>query len=313
MKIVALAGGVGGAKLVDGLAQSLPHADLSVIVNTGDDLELFGLHISPDIDTVCYTLAGISSRVHGWGVQKESWHVLHHLCTLEAPHWFALGDRDLATHLERTRLLNSGMNLSEVTAILCKKFRIDVAVYPMTDDSVRTIVHTREKGDLPFQEYFVKYRFEPAVKGFEFEGSKKAKANREALRKLEECNLVVICPSNPWVSIAPILSIKEISDALISKTVLCVSPIVHGKAIKGPAAKMFREMGTEPSARAVAEYYGKRITAIVIDEQDWKQKGAIEQCGIITYVNNIIMTDRKQRKRVAQEILKVGTRLLKRL
>jgi LPPG:FO 2-phospho-L-lactate transferase len=200
-----------------------------------------------------------------------------------------------------------------VTSILCRKLGIDVAIYPMTDDAVRTIVLTREKGDLPFQEYFVKYRFLPAVKGFEFKGANKARANQEALRKLEECDLVVICPSNPWVSIAPILSIKEISDALMGKTVLCVSPIIRGKAIKGPAAKMFKEMGIEPSAKAVAQYYGQKITAMVIDEQDSEQKAVLEQCGIITFVKNIIMTDRKQRKRVAREIVKVGTILLKRL
>ncbi len=313
MKVVALAGGVGGAKLVDGLAQCLPHHDLSVLVNTGDDFNHFGLHISPDLDTICYTLAGIASPEHGWGIKNETWNVLHRLRDLRAPDWFSLGDQDLATHLERTRLLLEGRKLSEVTETLCRNLGIDIPIYPMTNDTVETIVETKEMGKLPFQEYFVKFGCIPSVKGFNFKGSKKAKPVEGAIKKINECDMIVICPSNPWVSIAPILSIQRIAEAIKHKPVLCVSPIVGGKALKGPAAKMFKEMGFTPSAAAVAQFYGNRINAMLIDLQDKEQKSEIEQCGIILFVTNTVMTDRKQRKQVAQEVISAGTKLLKRL
>jgi LPPG:FO 2-phospho-L-lactate transferase len=313
MKVVALAGGVGGAKLVDGLAQCLPHHDLSVIVNTGDDFNHFGLHISPDLDTICYTLAGIASPEHGWGIKNETWNVLNRLRDLRAPDWFSLGDQDLATHLERTRLLLEGSKLSEVTTSICRNLGIDIPIYPMTNDTVETIVKTKGKGNLSFQEYFVKFCCKPKVKGFNFKGSKKAKPVESAIKKINECDLVVICPSNPWVSIAPILSIHRIAEAIKHKLVLCVSPIVGGKALKGPAAKMFKEMGFTPSVIAVANFYRNKINAMVIDLQDADQKSEIMQCGIIPFVTDIVMTDRKQRKQVAREVISAGTKLLKRI
>ncbi len=312
MKIVALAGGVGGAKLVDGLAQCLPHSDMSVIVNTGDDFNHFGLHICPDLDTVCYTLAGIASVDHGWGIQDETWQVRNQLGVIDAPNWFQMGDKDLAFHLERTRLLSEGRKLSEVTQILCHRLGVDIEVYPMSDDIISTNVLTLENGKLPFQEYFVRLKYQPQVTGFEFVGARKAKPVEKAMQKIDECDLVIICPSNPWVSISPILAIKSVTAALRKKVILCVSPIVGGKALKGPAAKIFSELGITPSSLAVAKFYGKLIDGIVIDRQDINLKEQIEHCGIMPFITDIIMADRKKRITVARNILSAGADLLKR-
>ncbi len=206
VKVVALAGGVGGAKLADGLAQVLPAEDLSVIVNTGDDFEHLGLYIAPDLDTVCYTLAGLANPETGWGRVDESWDAIASLEVLGGPTWFRLGDRDLATHLERTRLLKEGLPLSAVVSRFSAAWGVRPHVIPMSDQPVRTIVRTDE-GDLAFQEYFVHRHCDPAVKGFEFRGIESARPAPGALDALEAADLVVFCPSNPWVSIAPILAI----------------------------------------------------------------------------------------------------------
>jgi len=216
-KIVALAGGVGGAKLADGLARIVSPEDLTIIVNTGDDFELFGLKISPDIDTVCYTISGLANPETGWGRRDETWNTLHALKELDAPTWFNLGDADLALHLERSRLEHEGLELSEITQQICKKLRIQQTILPMTDDQVSTIITTREYGDLAFQEYFVKYQFSPTMLGYQFNGIEWAKAPQKAIEKLEEADLVIICPSNPWVSILPILSVKEIHEIVTRK------------------------------------------------------------------------------------------------
>ena len=263
MKIVALAGGVGGAKLAHGLAQILPPEDLTVIVNTGDDFEHLGLTICPDLDTVCYTLAGLANPDTGWGRENETWNTISNIEKLGGPNWFRLGDQDFATHLERTRRLKEGKSLSQVTREFCKAWGIKQTVLPMSDSPVRTIVDTDE-GELAFQEYFVHRHCEPRVKGFRFDGVEVAQPVIGAREAIESAQAVVICPSNPWVSIDPILRVlKE-----INKPVVAVSPIIGGKTVKGPAAKMYAELGIEPSALAVAEHYRNLLTGFVLDSQD---------------------------------------------
>lgn len=310
MKIVALAGGVGGAKLADGLAQVLPAADLTVIVNTGDDFEHFGLTICPDLDTVCYTLAGLANPETGWGRVGESWSALKSVELLSGPTWFWLGDRDLGTHLERTRRLQAGEALSAVTADFCRAWGIRVRVLPMSDQPVRTIVDTDE-GELPFQQYFVERACEPRVRGFRFDGVEQAAPAPRVLDAIKECDLVIICPSNPWVSVAPILSVAGIRSALEDKIVVAVSPIISGQAVKGPAAKMFTELGIEPSALAVAKQYGNLLRGFVFDNVDEAQKPQIAGLGIMPLAIETLMKDRAARARLAKEVLEFGQSLSK--
>lgn len=299
MKIVALAGGVGGAKLADGLSRILPPQDLSIIVNTGDDFEHLGLSISPDLDTVCYTLAGIANPETGWGRVDETWQVMDNLEVLGGPTWFRLGDRDLATHLERTRRLKSGHTLSEATAHFCSMWGVGPAVLPMSDQPVRTIVIT-DQGELPFQEYFVARQCQPQVKGFRFEGIQSAVPAPGILEAIQEAEAVILCPSNPWVSIDPILKVPGISPALHEKFVLGVSPIIGGKALKGPAAKMYNELGITPSAQAVAEHYGDLLDGFVIDTTD---KELTKLLSLKTLVTDTIMTRQEDRIRLGEEVL----------
>jgi LPPG:FO 2-phospho-L-lactate transferase len=308
-RVVALAGGVGGAKLAAGLSAILSPDDLTVVVNTGDDFELFGLKISPDIDTVCYTLAGLANPDTGWGRNDETWNTLKALKELGAPTWFALGDSDLALHLERTRLRNEGLLLSEITRQLCARLKVSPLVLPMTDDPVSTIVSTREYGDLSFQEYFVKYHFVPSVTGIKFNGVETAHAPRLVVDKLEEADVILICPSNPWVSIAPILSVKEIKQVVSRRKAVAVSPIIGGKALKGPAAKMYEEMGIVPSAFEVARHYREVLKGFVLDAIDAGQKEKIEQCGIISLTTNTIMASNEDRIRLAREVLEFSNHL----
>ncbi len=300
MKIAALAGGVGGAKLADGLIQCLTPEDFSVIVNTGDDFQHLGLSISPDLDTVCYTLAGIANPDTGWGIQGDTFQVLDILQKLGGPVWFRLGDRDLATHLERTRRLREGRSLSQITQEFCRVWGITARVYPMSDQEVRTLVNTQEAGELPFQEYFVHRRCEPRVRGFRFAGIESARGAPGVLEALRQADAVIICPSNPWVSIDPILSVKEIQTALDHKLVVAVSPIIGGKTIKGPAAKMYAELGLEPSAASVAEHYAKWIGGFVMDHIDASLAGQIK---VKTRITDTIMANRADRLRLAQDVL----------
>jgi len=298
MKIVALAGGVGGAKLAHGLAQILPPEDLTVIVNTGDDFEHYGLYICPDLDTVCYTLAGLANPDTGWGRIDETWNAIQNASRLGGPGWFNLGDQDLGTHLERTRRLREGQCLSEITRDFCKAWGIAPTVLPMTDQQVRTIVNT-EAGELAFQEYFVHRRCEPRVKGFRFEGADHAEPAPGAREALEAADAIVICPSNPWVSIDPIL--KVIPE--IEKPVVAISPIIGGETVKGPAAKMYRELGIEPSALAVASHYRNLVTHFVLDEVDTHLEGQIMGLYMQTLVTNTLMKSHDDRKRLAHEVL----------
>jgi LPPG:FO 2-phospho-L-lactate transferase len=307
MKVAALAGGVGGAKLADGLALALPPTDFTTIVNTGDDFEHLGLKICPDLDTVCYTLAGLANPETGWGLRGETWHALESLEAVGGPTWFRLGDHDLGTHLERTRRLREGQTLSQVTAAFCAAWGVASRVIPMSDEPVPTVVYTDE-GPLPFQEYFVHRQCQPEVTGFHFEGVEKSRPAPGVLQVLNAADLVVICPSNPWVSIAPILAIPGVRDAVQGKQVVAVSPIIGGRAMKGPAAKMFQELGLSPSAAAVAKHYGAKrgngiLTGFVLDNLDADQSVETETSGVHTLTTNTMMNTSTDRLRLANELI----------
>jgi LPPG:FO 2-phospho-L-lactate transferase len=309
MKTVALAGGVGGAKMADGFAQVLPAIDLTVIVNTADDFEHFGLSISPDLDTVCYTLAGLANPETGWGRVDETYSALGGIKELGGPAWFSLGDRDLGTHLERTRRFKAGDSLSTITADFCRTWGVSVSVLPMSDQPVRTMVDS-DQGELPFQEYFVARACEPRVRGFRFVGVESAKPAPGVLDAIAAADLVVICPSNPWVSVAPIMAVPGIRDTLTQKKVIAISPIIGGKALKGPAAKMFSELGIEPSALAVAKYYGNLLRGFVFDDVDSSYSTAIRELGIMPLAVATIMQDRADCARLAGQVIEFGQRLL---
>ncbi len=305
LKIVALAGGVGGAKLADGLAQLLPPEALTIIVNTGDDFVHWGLNISPDLDTVCYTLAGLANPITGWGRMEETWNVFEQMKRLGAEDWFRLGDKDLATHLERTRRLRSGEPLSSITRDFCARWGIRHAILPMSDDPVTTIVDTVEFGELPFQEYFVHQRCEPCVKGFRFAGIEDAKPAPGVAEALRAADAVVFCPSNPWVSIDPILRIISPLPAGEGPGVrVAVSPIIGGETVKGPAAKMYKELGIEPSALAVARHYGESVlTGFVLDEVDAGLVEHIRALGIHPFSTKTLMKSSEDRRNLAQDVL----------
>jgi LPPG:FO 2-phospho-L-lactate transferase len=298
LKIVALAGGVGGAKLAHGLAQVLPPEDLTVIVNTGDDFEHYGLYICPDLDTVCYTLAGLANPETGWGRVDESWNVIENASKLGGLDWFRLGDKDLGTHLERTRRLKAGDSLSKITSDFCKAWGIEQTILPMSDQPVRTMVNTQD-GELAFQEYFVHRRCEPEVKGFRFDNADKAEPAPGVKEAIQSADAVVLCPSNPWVSIDPILMVIKNID----KPIFAVSPIIGGQAIKGPAAKMFRELGIEPTAFAVANHYGDLLKGFVIDNIDAQLIESVRGLNIQIYVTNTLMKGLEDRRQLAGEIL----------
>lgn len=312
MNVVALAGGVGGAKLVEGLAQCLPPEQFSVIVNTGDDFEHLSLLICPDLDTVCYTLAGLANPETGWGRRDETWVVFEHLKKMDGPGWFQLGDKDLATHLTRTTRLAQGHPLSIVTSGFCSHWGINHAVYPMSDDTVRTIIHTTDGQSLGFQEYFVKLRFEPKVTSIEFSGASVSKPVVDALQKINKADLVILAPSNPFVSIDPILSVPGYLSVIKEKPVIAVSPLVGGRALKGPAAKMFQEMGIQPSAAAVAAHYRDWLTGFVLHTSDANEFEKISRSRIIPLVTDIIMNHHRDRVRLAEDVLKFGETLLTR-
>lgn len=305
-RVVALAGGVGGAKLAHGLAQALPPEVFSVVVNTGDDFTHLGLYICPDVDTVCYTLAGLANEVTGWGLADEQWTVLQALRTLGGPDWFQIGDRDLATHLERTRRIQQGETLSHITAQFCGAWGVLPRVLPMTNEHVATWVETEADGWLAFQEYFVHRQCAPKVIGFRFDGAEEAQAAPGVVEAIRAAEIVVLCPSNPWVSIGPMFAISEIAQAAREKPIVAVSPIVGGQAIKGPAAKMYAEMGIQPSALAVAKHYLGMVDGMVIDQQDAAQDEAIRALGMEVLVTDTVMRSTADRKRLAENVLAFG-------
>ena len=298
MKIVALAGGVGGAKLAHGLAQILAPEDLTIIVNTGDDFEHLGMYICPDLDTVCYTLGGLANPETGWGRINETWNTISNIEKLGGPNWFRLGDQDIATHLERTRRMKEGQSLSQITKDFCAAWGIKHRILPMTDSPVRTMVDTDE-GELAFQEYFVHRHCEPRVKGFRFDGVNSAEPVPGARDAIESAEAIVICPSNPWVSVDPILQVIQ----KINKPVIAISPIIGGKTVKGPAAKMYLELGVEPSALAVAEHYRNILAGFVLDSVDSEIESNIKQLGIRTLVTDTLMNNLTDRTRLAQDVL----------
>ena len=290
-KLLALTGGVGGAKLAVGLAQILPPEQLLFAVNTGDDFEHLGLHISPDIDSLTYALAQQNNTETGWGRAGESWNFIETLSSLGGEDWFRLGDKDLALHTARSQMLRRGASLTEATAHITQQMGIKHTIAPMSNDPVRTIVHC-EQGDLSFQHYFVRERCEPKVNGFSFDGIADARLNPLLVDWLSECDGVIICPSNPFVSVDPLLKLDGFGEALQSLPVVAVSPIVDGIAIKGPAAKMLQEMNMPATAAAVANHYRGLIDGFVVDKND---KELIEQINVPTISTSSVMVSLQDR------------------
>jgi LPPG:FO 2-phospho-L-lactate transferase len=303
INIVALAGGVGGAKLADGL-QQLTDVSLTVVVNTGDDFSLHGLTICPDLDTVMYTLAGLANPATGWGLAGDTFQALEMFTRYGADDWFRLGDRDLATHIVRTQSLREGSTLSDVTARLAKSLGVRANIVPMTNERVATMVESNQ-GLLAFQEYFVHRHCVPVVRSFFFDGIAQAQPCAEALMAIAQANMIIFCPSNPFVSIEPILLVHGMREALHAARAVkvAVSPIIGGEALKGPAAKMFRELGLESSAQAVALRYRELIDGFVLDQIDEAQAKFIRQQGMQVLVADTIMRSVAERGRLAQAIV----------
>lgn len=309
-QVLALSGGVGGAKLALGLADVLAAGDLHVLVNTGDDFEHLGLHISPDIDTLLYTLAGLANQSQGWGIEGETFHTMQSLERLGGETWFKLGDKDMATHLWRTERLRQGANLLEVTAQLAGQLGVTAQVHPMTEHAVRTTVHC-EAQDLAFQHYFVREACQPAVSGFSFAGIEQALPNPRvmSLLKADSFGAVIVCPSNPFVSIDPILCLPGLWQTLSesSAQVVLVSPIVGGMAIKGPAAKMMAELDMPVTALGVAQHYAAHypglIDCFVIDESDAKLGGEIGGLGMRVSIAPTVMKSRQHKRQLALHVL----------
>lgn len=302
MNVTALAGGVGGAKLAHGLAQILASEALSVVVNTGDDFEHLGLHISPDLDTVMYTLAGLANPETGWGLAGETWHFMDALARLGGATWFRLGDRDLATHVERTRRLAQGETLTAITADFAARLGVGARLLPMSDDAVQTMVQSDE-GELAFQEYFVHRQWRPRATGFRFAGLETARPTAQVLAALDGADLVALCPSNPFVSLDPILSLPGVRERLKGKKTVAVSPIVGGQALKGPAAKMLAELGLAVSPLAVAEHYGAAIAGFVLDAVDEALAPAIRAAVPHVRAADTVMKSAADRARLAREVL----------
>jgi LPPG:FO 2-phospho-L-lactate transferase len=305
VKVTALAGGVGGAKLLVGLERALDDpADLTAVVNTGDDASIYGVHISPDVDIVTYWLAGVADTERGWGLQDDTFTVVDSLAALGGEAWFRLGDRDLATCLYRTQRLEQGAELSSVTEELGQALGVEVNVLPMTDDPVRTSIVTGDGRTLEFQEYFVKERCEPEVRRVTFDGIDAARPAPGVLDAIATAELVVLCPSNPIVSIGPILALSGVRRALAEHPrVTAVSPIVGGAALKGPADKMLVSLGHDPSAAAVAAIYSDFVDTFVVDETDAAEVPSIEAAGVRAVALDTVMVDHNASERLAKVLL----------
>ena len=322
MNIVALAGGVGGAKLADGLAECLTPSPsspalppslnsatgegsrLTVIVNTGDDFDLMGLRICPDLDTVMYTLAGVANPQTGWGIAGDTFEALGMFQKLGGETWFHVGDRDLAIDVHRTQFLREGKRLTEVTAWLSHSLGIppNVHILPMTDAPVATLVDTDE-GILAFQDYFVRRAWQPVIRRIQFMGIERARPSIEVRAALGAADLIALCPSNPFVSIDPILALDGVREQLREHRTVAVSPLIGGQAVKGPAAKMFRELGQEPTALAVARHYADFLDGFVIDQADADQRAEIERLNTRVFVTDTLMRNTADRARLAREVL----------
>ena len=303
-KVLALAGGVGGAKLALGLRDILDEESLAIVVNTGDDEEFFGLHVSPDLDTVMYTLGGIANPDTGWGISGETFRSLNRLRQYGADTWFNLGDLDMATHIRRTQLLGQGNTLSEVTNSLCSSLGIAHSIFPMTDDTLKTIVIT-EISEMSFQEYFVKNRCDPRVVSLRFDSPSECSPSPGFVTALNESDLLVFCPSNPFLSVDPILAVTGVRKKIenFRGARIAVSPIVGGEAIKGPAGKILRELGHEVSCVGVAKRYVDLCDVFIIDNVDADLASTIEKLGMRVVVTNTIMNNDQEKRTLAQEIL----------
>jgi len=304
--VLALAGGVGGAKLANGLAAVLGSDELVIAVNTADDFEHLGLHISPDLDSVMYRLAGLNDTARGWGLRDETWHFMAALEALGGETWFRLGDRDLATHVVRTRRLAAGAPLSQVTGELCRALGIAHRVVPMSDDPVRTVVLSGG-ARIPFQRYFVEQACAPVAEGFVFEGAERARPAPALATALAspELSAVVICPSNPFVSIRPILAMPAVAQALARRTVpaVAVSPLIGGAAVKGPVAKMMAEFGLSVSSAGIAGAYGSAIDGLVIDAADSAEASALPAAGPSVLAVPTLMRNAGDEARLARAVL----------
>jgi len=302
--VVALAGGVGGAKLAYGLYQIVPPENLTIIVNTGDDFEHLGLHISPDLDTVMYTLAGVANPATGWGVKDESWNMMAALARYGQPTWFQLGDRDLATHLLRTKWLREKYPYNWVTRELCQRLGVRCTVLPMSEALVRTMLMT-DQGELAFQEYFVQQQCRPVVKSIRFAGAEQAQPSREVASALRNADVIIFCPSNPLLSLDPILALPNMRRIIAASRVpkIAVSPIVGGVALKGPAAKLMAELGQDVSPVGVAHHLQDVLTGFVLDHVDQAYQDAISDLGLRSLVTGTVMLNDEDRVRLAREVL----------
>lgn len=309
-RVLALCGGIGGAKLVLGLDSVLAAGGLTVVVNTGDDFAHLGLHVSPDLDTVLYTLAGLSDPVRGWGRADESWNFMAALTALGGASWFALGDRDLAVHVERTRRLSAGETLTSIVADMARRLNVKARIVPMTDSPVRTIVHTAD-GPLPFQDYFVRQACAPVVTAIAFAGAAQARPNPAFVAAVADTKLsaIVISPSNPYLSIDPILAVPGVREALQRATVpvIVVSPLIGGAAVKGPTAKIMGELGVAVTSRAIAHHYAGLIDGLVIDETD---AADADRLAVPVAVTRTLMKTIDDRRDLARAVLAFAARLI---
>src|SRR5216684_869788 len=307
LKITALAGGVGASKLLLGLYDVMDPADLTIIVNTGDDIVLHGLKISPDLDIVTYTLAGVVDSKKGWGLRAETFHALKHLAGFGRPNWFNLGDRDLATHIHRTSMLAEGKTLSQAADSIRIALGVKSRILPMSDSPIPTIIDSNE-GSLHFQEYLVKRRTEPVVKGIRFASIESAKTAPGVLEAIRGADRVIICPSNPLISIGPILAVPQIRDELRAhkERVVAVCPIVGGKSLKGPSDKMLAHLGHKPTALGVAKLYVEFTNTFVIDPEDKAQAASIAALGMKVVTLPTVMKTRPQKRKLARSLLSLS-------
>ncbi len=313
--LVTLCGGVGAARMLTGLVRVVPPEEIMAVVNVGDDMVLHGLHISPDLDTVTYTLAGMDNRETGWGVTGESWAVMDELARLGGEDWFRLGDRDLATHLFRTGRLAGGAPLSAVTAELAERRGVPVRMVPVTDDTLRTRVTLAETSTLGpagtevgFQDYFVRLRHEVAVSGIRFDGAPAAVPAPGVMDALERAEVIVVCPSNPVVSIGPVLAVPGVRDALVRRRdrVIAVSPIIAGAALKGPADRLMAELGTESSVVGVARLYAPWVSTLVVDAADAARASDVEAEGVRCVVTETVMSSPERAAALARVVVDAG-------
>jgi len=307
LKITALAGGVGASKLLLGLYEVMDPNLLTIIVNTGDDIVLHGLKISPDLDIVTYTLAGVVDSKKGWGFRGETFHALKRLATYGRPNWFNLGDRDLATHIHRTAMLVEGKTLSQAAESIRTALGVKSLILPMSDNPIPTIIDSNE-GPLHFQEYLVKHRAEPVVRGIRFAGAESAQPAPGVLEAIRDADRIIICPSNPLISIGPILAVPQIRDQLRAnkQKVFAVCPIVGGKSLKGPSDKMLAQLGHDSTALGVAKLYADFTNTFVIDPEDKAQAASIAALGMKVVTLPTVMKTRPQKRKLARSLLSLS-------